>query len=239
MKRTLVAVCTCLIFLAACHQRSTVMLDRLQSLDSGGYKGEQASAAHIQELKDAIAKYSGIVEKKVNAADSETEYYKMLALAYIEAKMYGLALEALSSAVKLEPENPVLFYYAGIAAGRLGKGDLDSQEATGYYDRAERYYRRAIALDPTYSEAMYGLGVLLTFELNRPLDAEPVVKQLLSQQKNDTDAMFLLARIYVETGRVEEAASMYQKIAQTTRDSQVRLQAEENRKQLLERNSNG
>lgn len=228
-----------MILLSACHQRSTVLMDRLQSLDSSGYKGQQASAAHIQELKDAIAKYSDIVDKKVNAADSETEYYKMLALAYIDNKMYGLALDALSNAVKLEPENPVLFYYAGISAGRMGKGDLSSQEAQSDFDRAARYYRRAIALDPTYSEAMYGLGVLLTFELNRPLDAEPVVKELIAQQKNDTDAMFLLARIYVETGRVEEAASLYQTIAQTTRDSQVRRQAEENRKQLLERSSNG
>ncbi|HUX12896.1 MAG TPA: tetratricopeptide repeat protein [Spirochaetia bacterium] len=239
MNRILIAGCSCILLFSACQQRQTVMLDRLQSLDAKGYNGQPASPAHIKELKAALDKYRKIVAEKVSAADSATEYYKMLALAYIEDKMYGLALDALSDAVRLEPENPVLFYYAGVSAARMGKGELNPQTGQTYLDRAERYYRRAIALDPTYSDAEYGLGVLLTFELNRPLDAEPVVKQLLQQQKNDTDAMFLLARIYVVTGRVEDAASLYEKIAQTTRDAQVRQQAEQNRKQLLERNANG
>ncbi|WP_455381750.1 tetratricopeptide repeat protein [Salinispira pacifica] len=228
-----------LLLLASCHQRATVLMDRLRALDTSGYKGQQSSPERIKELQDAIDRYKKIVDQKVNAADSETEYYKMLALAYIDNKMYGPALDALTNAVRLEPENPVLFYYAAISAARLGKGALKEQEGQDDLQRAEKYYRRAIALDPTYTDAMYGLGVLLTFELNRPLDAEPVVKQLLSQQPNDTDAMFLLARIYVVTGRVEEAAAMYQKIAETTRDAQIKRQAEDNRRQLLERSSNG
>ncbi len=235
----IIVTCACLLVLGGCQRNMDSIVNRLRSLDSTGYKGQPASTAHIEKLKAAIEKYRKVVNAKVNAADSETEYYKMLALAYLDSKMYGLALDALTSAVRLEPANPVLFYYAGIAAGMMGKADLDPSAARDYFGRSEKSYRRALALDPNYSEAMYGLGVLLTFELHEPSQAEPIVKKLVSLQPNDTDAQFLLARIYVETGRTEDAARLYDGIAKSSKDPQARSHAEENRKQLLQRTGNG
>ena len=239
MKKLLFVTCAFLLLLSGCQKRVDNIVTKLQTLDSKGYRGQPASPQHIEDLKKAIAKYRNIVNQKVSAADSESEYYKMLALAYLEDKMYGLALGALTEAVRLEPFNPVLFYYAGISAGMMGKADLQQDAAVALFDRSEKYYRRAIVLDPTYSQAMYGLGVLLSFELNRPADAEPVVKNLTELQPGDTDAAFLLARIYVQLGRTELAAEQYDRIARTSKDPQARSQAEQNRRQLLEKVGNG
>ena len=239
MKKVAVIACACLFILVGCQRHVDTIVNRLRSLDSSRYTGQPASPQRIAQLKAAVAKYRKIVNEKVSAADSETEYYKMLALAYLDTKMYGLALDALTNAVRLEPANPVLFYYSGVSAGMMGKADLDPKSGHAYLLRSEQYYRRALSLDPTYSQAMYGLGILLTFELHEPGTAEPIVKKLVGLQPNDTSAKFLLARIYVETGKTEAAASLYDEIARTTRDPQARMHATEDRKQLLQRSGNG
>jgi cytochrome c-type biogenesis protein CcmH/NrfG len=111
---------------------------------------------------------------------------------------------------------------------------LDAGAAAAGLARAEAYYRRAVSLEPGYVNALYGLAVLYALELDRPADAEPLLTAILEREKKNIDALALLARIRYAAGRLEEAAELYQRIADTTTAGRLKAQALENRKAIEE-----
>lgn len=228
------------IVLASCSNRVSQSVEDLKQMESTGYQGQQVSDKRIAELRQAVKKYRGIVEQKVNAAGQLADYYKLIGKAYLDNGNYGLALEAFDNAIQVQPENAVLFYYAGVSAANQAKADVnDKSNQQSLFEKAANYYKRSIELDPSYTQASYGLAVLDVFELSDPGAAVPLLENMLAIEKSDTDAMFVLARAYVIIGKTEQAAAMYERIANTTGNADVKAQALDNRKQLLENVSNG
>jgi cytochrome c-type biogenesis protein CcmH/NrfG len=171
----------------------------------------------------------------VKAAKNLGIYYKMLALKYMDAGMYSLALENLAKAVEIYPENPQLTYYSAVASARMAKAELADEAASAEdLSRAEMFYRRAIFLEPGYVNALYGLAVLYAMELGRPVDAEPLLQTIVAKEKKNVDALFLLARIRYSAGRPEEAIEIYQRIADTTQASRLKGQALANKSAIEE-----
>ncbi len=80
------------------------------------------------------------------------DVHKLLiaAFAYIRKGEYYLALGVLSRAAALDPKNPELQRYLGIACSNLG-----------WVESAERQFRTAFELDPQSSETAFNLAVLL------------------------------------------------------------------------------
>ena len=103
-----------------------------------------------------------------------------------------------------------------------------------YFKLAEEAYLRALELDPRYARALYGLGVLYTFELDEPAKAIPYLETLLEIEKLHTDGMFALARAYYATYEFDKAIEMYDKIIETTKSPEKKAQAEANKKVVLE-----
>ncbi|TVQ39983.1 MAG: hypothetical protein EA384_05275 [Spirochaetaceae bacterium] len=229
----LVAVALSLL-LAACQRQDDSMLRELTTLESPEYGSEGVSDQRIRELQQAIREFEEIVERRVEASEQLGVYHRMLAVEYIRRSMYGLALDHLQQAIEIEPENPVLFYWAGVAAGRFSKAMAGRDERDRYLERAEFYYRRAIALNPRYAGAYYALAVLYVFELERPAEAEPLLEEVLRRQSRNVQAMALLAHVYAATGRLDQAARMYGEVAETTDDEAIRREAIRNRDQVRE-----
>jgi tetratricopeptide (TPR) repeat protein len=227
------AVLAAVLALAGCNPTRKAYLDRLSALEKG--PSGVASSQSVAELKAGIARYQAEVERQVKAAKNLGVYYKMLALKYLDANMYGLALENLGKAIEIYPENPQLFYYCAVANARMAKAEvIDSAAAAGGLSRAEAYYRRAVFLDPGYVNALYGLAVLYALELGRPAEAEPLLQAILSREKKNIDALALLARVRYAAGRLEEAAELYQRIADTTTAGRLKSQALENKRAIEE-----
>jgi tetratricopeptide (TPR) repeat protein len=203
-------------------------------MEQEGYEGQEPTEERIQELKQAIQEYQQQVERQVEAAAQIGIYYKMLANEYVEREMYGKALESLSEAIYYYPDNPVLHYLAGVSAAHLGASMPSEQRREQYLLQAEKSYRRALELDETYVDALYGLAVLYVFELERPREALPLLQRLLQYERRNVDAMFLLARGYAAVGRIEDAVEMYDRIIETTQIPARKEQARANRRQLLE-----
>ena len=219
--------------LAGCNPVRKAYVERLSALEKG--PSGVGSSQSVEELKKGVARYQAEVERQVKAAQNLGVYYKMLALKYQDADMYGLALDNLMKAIEIYPENPQLFYYSAVANARLAKASVtDSTAAADYLTRAEAFYRRAIFLDPGYVNALYGLAVLYALEMSRPAEAEPLVHTILQQEKKNIDAMALLARIRYGAGRLEEAAELYQRIADTTQAGRLKAQALANKKAIEE-----
>jgi cytochrome c-type biogenesis protein CcmH/NrfG len=214
--------------LAGCRRSGAGWIEPLKTLEPGGTPTNTA----IEDLKRGIDRYQAEVDRKVSAAQNLGVYWKLLALKYIDNGMFGLALDALDEAVAVYPENPILFQYIGVSAARAAKGLVaDAAEQARLLTRAEAAYRRAIFLDPTYVNALYGLSVLLALELGRPAEAEPLLATVLEREPKNLDALFLLGRIAYANGRYEDAVDCYDRILAARPPEKLRDQAEQNKRQ--------
>jgi tetratricopeptide (TPR) repeat protein len=139
-------------------------------------------------------------------------------------------------ALRYNAEDPTLFYLTGVSAGIVAKSSLDfpRPEERGsrreqYFGLSERAYLRAIELDKAYAKPRYALGVLYSFELDRPEEAIPHLSRYLELMPRDVDGMFVLARAYYMTGQYVEAIDLYDRILVTTRDAKKQEEARNNR----------
>lgn len=222
--------------LCGCSGKSSKTIIRLQKMEEN--VGSPTTEA---ELKDAIKKYQDRVTD-IQLANSQIGiWYKMLATRYLDAKMYGEALNTFQTAIQYYPANQNLFYYVGVCAGYMAKASLDfnasggtSAEKFNYLKLAESAYLRAIELEPRYVRSLYGLGVLYVFELDQCEKAIPYLETALSVETKNTDIMFVLARAYYVEGQYDNAVSLYDKIISVTKSEQKKKSAEANKKIALD-----
>jgi tetratricopeptide (TPR) repeat protein len=198
------------------------------------YKMLAKNYLEIEELKEKIAELKQ-KEKALTREKAEEGYTDVLIVEYVKQGMLTSALENLGLAIKINPENPILFYLAGNCAARLAKAmvSMDQQPARQrYFADAYAYYERACQLDPTYVDANKGMAVLLIFELGRAEEAEPYLKSILAKEKKNTEAMALLARVYFETEKYEDSIALYEQVAEVSTDKTMVELAKKNIKQI-------
>ena len=220
--------------LSACGRvgRDDAMVDQLVEME-GQVQGE-VSVQRVEEIEREVRRYREEVQRTVDASGQLAVYYKMLAVEYMRGAMYSVAYDSLEQATAIQPENPILFYYSAVCAARMSKAQVISEERMRWLDRSELLYRRALALDPGYAAALYGLSVLYVFELQRPQEAEDLLERLLSVESKEIDGRFLLARVYYSLGKLENAIELYRQIESLTDVKQLRERALAGRKQIEE-----
>jgi len=210
--------------------RADAMADQLVEMEGGADR--EVSIQRVEEIEREIRRYHKEVDRTVDATGELGVYYKMLAIEYMRGAMYGAAHDALEQAIAIQPENPILFYYSAVCAARMGKAQVISEDRQRWLDRSEALYRRAITLDPSYADALYGLSVLYVFELGRPEEAEDLLERLLAVESKEIDGRFLLARVYYSLGKLENAIELYREIESLTDVKQTREKALESREQV-------
>jgi len=220
--------------LSACGRvgRDDAMVDQLVEME-GQVQGE-VSVQRVEEIEREVRRYREEVQRTVDASGQLAVYYKMLAVEYMRGAMYSVAYDSLEQATAIQPENPILFYYSAVCAARMSKAQVISEERMRWLDRSELLYRRALALDPGYAAALYGLSVLYVFELQRPQEAEDLLERLLNAESKEIDGRFLLARVYYSLGKLENAIELYRQIESLTDVKQLRERALAGRKQIEE-----
>lgn len=229
---------TVVVLLAGCDRsRDDFYLDNLAKIERSEKGPSRPSDERIQELKREIRRYRAEVERKVEAAQQLGIYHKMLAVAYMRREMYQAAYDSLKEALAWHPANAVLFYYSGICAAQMSKAAA-GPEKTLWLERAETHYRRAVEIEPDNVEALYGLAILYTFELDRLADAERLVRRILGLRERHEDGSFLLANILYRSGRLPEAAALYGQIGESTQVDARRTEALAN-KSLIEKEMRG
>ncbi|MDR0496093.1 MAG: tetratricopeptide repeat protein [Treponema sp.] len=192
----------------------------------------------IEELKRAIAFYEKRLDRHVEDVFRTGLYWKILAVRLQDRGLHGEALAALENAVYHAPEDASLHYSIGISAGILAKsfhtslgGETNNRHS--YFILAEEAFLRAIDLDSRYLRPRYGLGVMYTFDLDRPEEAIPHLERCLEISRNDVDTMFVLARAFYMTRKYQAAVDLYDRIITLTRDEQKRRDAQNNRQTVL------
>ena len=235
IRRTLSIVMTffCAVCFLSCG-KSSVQIKRMQAMEEG-----VSNPTTAEEFEAAIKKYQDRVAD-IEAANAQIGiWYKLLGTRYLDKKMYKLALESFQKATEYYPTNQNLYYFVGACAGYMAAESLD-YKATGSYTQRINYlklsesaYLQAIKLDNRYTKALYGLGVLYIWELDKSAEAIPYLEKLLTIDTKHTDGMFALARAYYDTYQFENAIAMYDKIIASTKSEEKKALAETNKREVL------
>jgi tetratricopeptide (TPR) repeat protein len=217
------------------YQKYKVRTDLAARIADISSKGVPQS---IDDLRTAIALYEKRIEEHVKDASQTGVYWKILATRFQDRGMHNEALAALERGVYYYPEDPTLQYLTGVSAAVVAKSYLDfSGSGAGagrYYTLAETAYRNALKMDEEYTRAMYALGVLYVFELEKPEEAIPIMIRHNEIRKSDVDGMFVLARAYFMTGSYEEAIDTYNRIISVTKNKTKRSEAETNKQYVMD-----
>jgi tetratricopeptide (TPR) repeat protein len=198
-----------------------------------GYSPQNGIPPDIDGLKKAIAYYEKRVEEHIQDAAKAGAYWKILGTRFRDKKMHFESLDAFSHALRYTPDDPTVNYLIGVEAATAAKSaymnDSGNDSPAMLYARAEKAFKRAIALAPGYTQAILALGVLYTFDLNRPHDAIPLFSNYSKYKSNDTDALFVLARAYYMTGDYQSALKAYDSIITKSKNKQKVEEAKRNR----------
>ena len=213
----------------SCSPQENGYLDKILDMEA---KDDTYTSESIQDIEKSIKKYQKEVERKMEATAQLGIYYKMLAAQYMENSMFNMALDSLKSAIEIYNENPILFFLSGVCAGNVSRSVMVEEEKDYWIKQSFQYYSRAIQLDSDYVDALYGLAVLLIFEMGMPEQAISHLETVNKLQRNNIDAMFLLARAYYETGSLEAALELYSLIISLTKVEKTREQAEVNKSRI-------
>jgi len=230
-----IAVIAAVIIGASAYQRNKSRGEFARRIIS---QGPGTSELGIAELRSAIASYERRVERHVEDASRAATYRKILSTRLMDRGLFGEALEVLEQAVYFSPEDAALQCFTGIAAGTVAKSfhvfpGRANPERENYYLLAEKAFLRSIELDSRYLRPLYGLGVLYVFELDRPLEAIPLLERCLEISRGDVDTMFVLARAHFMLRNFQAALDLYDRIITITGDEQKRIDAHNNRQLIL------
>jgi tetratricopeptide (TPR) repeat protein len=198
-----------------------------------GLSSRGKSPETIDDLKKAIALYENQIELNVKTGAQTGVYWKILAIRLADKGMHKDALGAFERALYYKTDDPTLFYLTGesasmAAASTLNFNSNSPEERERYLNLAESAYMRSIDLDPTYAKPRIGLGILYTFDMDRPSDALPHLERYLQIAPSDIRGMFVTARAYFMTENYERAIELYGRITARTKDSKVKAEAQNN-----------
>jgi tetratricopeptide (TPR) repeat protein len=202
--------------------------------------GNRNPTEEIESLQKSIAMYESRLENHVKDAAQTAVYWKILAVRFQDRDLHNEALKALERAIYYRPTDPVLHYLTGVSATVIAKNTLNftgsaMQGRTAMFNLAEDAFLRAIDLDENYRRAHYSLGVLYSFDLDRPQDAIPHLLRALEISRSDLETMFVLARSYYMISFYREAIEVYDLIINTSRDPEKILEAQRNRQLVMVR----
>jgi tetratricopeptide (TPR) repeat protein len=188
----------------------------------------------IEGLREAIAAYEAQIALNVKEGAQTGIYWKILAIRLADRGMHRDALDALERALHYNSVDPTLFYLSGdyantVAASVVGFSGNSGTEKDRFLKLAETSFLRAIDLDGDYPKPKLGLGILYTFDLDRPAEAIPHLERYLEQMSSDVKAMFVLARAYYMTGNFDRAIDLYDRIIARSKDPKVKAEAENNK----------
>jgi len=152
----------------------------------------QKDATRAQELaKEAVALSDEVVTAHPNnIVFWKTRVRMFYALAQVDQRFLGLALEGIKKAHELAPTDAKISYNLGVLYGQ-----------TGEIDKAINVLQETVKLKPDYSDAYYGLAL---FYRMKATDNTPAIKNPKAQEQAETVVQDYLRTINPKDTRMME-----------------------------------
>lgn len=132
--------------------------------------------------------------------------YQNLGGKYNERGAWDPAIDALQKALGYGRNNPLVHYQLAIAYANRGSqiGNKDD------IDKAQIHYEKALQMDPNFTEAKYGLAIILFYEKENRTKAIQLIEEIAKQKPTFYRARFALGRFYYENKDLNKSLSVYQ-----------------------------
>jgi tetratricopeptide (TPR) repeat protein len=225
--RPLVLVLGIAVAVSGCERQGSIVRN-LADLERDQYPGGTVPTERIEELEALVEERREEVSSALQAAARTATALRHLALEYARMQFYGPALDAFEEAVRIEPRNAGLLFWAGAMSAQLAKAQGAASERDRYLQMAQRYYSRSVEIEPRHTESLYGLGVLYHFEMERHVAALEIAQQLVEVEPKHIQGLFLLARIQTTLGDIDDAVATYERILENASDQESKEQARRN-----------
>lgn len=187
----------------------------------------------IEEIESSIEKYNDDINQIIMKTEKTGMWYKLLGTRYFDRKMYAKAYEAFSNALEIYPDNEILYYYLGTSAVYIANESIsDVAKYDEYLSIAENAYLRSLQIDDRYAYSLYGIGVLYVYQMKKPEDAIPYLQKLLTIEKKNIDAKFVLSNAYYLTRQFDMAIETLESIIKDSKSDKIKDKAKENIQQI-------
>ena len=150
----------------------------------------KAKIAYMRSEKDEAR---GYLEKLEAAGGSSFEVQRILAAVYTELGMTDKAIAAYATAIKMEPEHPLVQYQYGTLLRESGR-TAEAEEALS----------EAVRLKPDFSEAAVGLAEIIV-ERGGHAEAESVLVRSLEADPGNYRALEIVTNLYIDQGQPDKA----------------------------------
>jgi len=162
----------------------------------------------IDDLKNKIADLEKEKIKDTRIMNSLANNYSRLGTIYVEKRLWDPAIESYLKGMKYGKDTAGFYYSMGLAYGNRGT-ERDSREDI---DKAEHYYKKAIAMQENYADAQNALAILLFFQKNEKNEALSLIEEVVSRNRKNYMARFTQARFYYEMDKLPRALSIYEEL---------------------------
>jgi len=160
--------------------------------------GTTANAEIRQKVADAI-------KQKLKEANADPYLHHILGRIYAAEGKADEALAEYEKAATAVPQDPDLASWTGDGYLQLARrADLDEGKRNELYRTALRWYRQALALNPSRIDDYYWMAVAHwgLKEINKPAE---IAREMMLHVPNDFRALTTLARLYLDAGRFSQA----------------------------------
>ena len=143
----------------------------------------------VGKIKDAVTSYDFCIAIDKNY----TRAYHQKAEALTSGEHYAEAYEAYKEVLSVEAKSSYILCNMGECMERLGE-----------FDNAEDYYKQSLEIDPEYTDAFVGLGVLADLQ-SLPSVAVQYFEHAVTLDDYNVDYRLLLATSYIKVGQPKDA----------------------------------
>lgn len=141
-------------------------------------------------------------KESISIDDKFSEAHNNLGVLYLDLKRYKEAIGAFEKAV-----SNIFYTTPELAYNNMGY----AYQALGDFNSAEKNFKEAISLNPSFSLSYTNLASLYLSQ-KRYKEAENVLLKYLSVFDNHLEANFLIGKLYFETGDKKRAKDYFSKV---------------------------
>ena len=169
--------------------------------------------ARLDEAEETLKKASTLQEGNSVA---------LLSLAIVQSHADKLqdSLDTLKAAIQKYPDNYYMHYHLGVVLMQIEERDAANEAASR---QAERAFRDAIKLNPSFSDSYYQLSKV--YMSTSPKLAEENLVVCLRIDPNHVGAEYTLGRLYMKAGRRAEGQALIDRFEHQQQAEKVKEQS--------------
>jgi tetratricopeptide (TPR) repeat protein len=158
-----------------------------------------------RDWRDDLTLWRKTTQTAPNAVRAQNNYGKAL----MQRGRLDEAIKAFKHAIEIKPRYAEAYANLGVAYG-----------AAGMTGQAMQYFQKALDINPRFPEVYFNIGVAKS-RRRRYAEAEVAFKKALSMRPYFVSAHFSLAKLYAQTGDLQNAREHFTRVVRIDPESQI------------------